>query len=115
MNARIITRLLDQWIEKYGKPARIRTDNGPEFISHHFKKWLKHHHIEWEQIRPGQPQENAIVERFNGTYRREILDTNLFFSIDQARAITQAWMEEYNHKRPHEALQNKTPMEYEAA
>jgi putative transposase len=94
MNALMITRLLDQWIEKYGKPARIRSDNGPAFISHHFTKWLKNHHIEWE--RPGQPQENAMVERFNGTYRREILDANLLQSLSHCKQITQEWIWEYN-------------------
>jgi putative transposase len=109
-----VTRILDQWIEKHGKPASIRSDNGPEFIAKHFKKWLSNNAIIWEQIRPGSPQENGIVERFNGTYRSEILDANLLTDLGHCKQITQDWIKEYNQERPHESLGFKTPMEYAA-
>lgn len=107
-----VTQILDRWIEKYGKPEAIRSDNGPEFISKHFKKWLRNKAIQWEEIRPGHPEENGLIERFNGTYRREILDTNVFYHLDHCRHITQEWMTEYNQDRPHESLNFKTPMAY---
>ncbi len=109
-----ITRLLDQWMETSGKPSSIRSDNGPEFISKHFEKWLTSRGIAWEPIRPGQPQENGIVERFNATYRSEILDANILRDINHCRQITQEWIREYNQDRPHESLGNKTPVEYAA-
>lgn len=109
-----VTRILDQWMEKHGKPASIRSDNGPEFIAKHFKKWLSNNAIIWEQIQPGSPQENGIVERFNGTYRSEILDANLLRDLDHCKQITQDWIKEYNQERPHESLGFKTPMEYAA-
>lgn len=109
-----VTRLLDQWIEINGKPESIRSDNGPEFTSKHFAKWLHSKGIRWEAIQPGHPQENGIVERFNGTFRKEILDANILRDLKHAKEITQEWVMEYNHERPHESLNNKTPMEYAA-
>lgn len=109
-----VTRILDQWIEKHGKPASIRSDNGPEFISKHFRKWLNSQGITWEAIQPGHPQENAIVERFNQTYRKEILDVNILQDVNHAKELTHDWVLEYNQDRPHESLGNKTPQEYAA-
>ena len=96
-----VTRMLDEWIETHGKPDSIRSDNGPEFISKHFTKWLHSRSITWEAIQPGHPQENGIVERFNETFRREILDVNILRDIKHAKEITQEWIREYNYERPH--------------
>lgn len=109
-----VTRILDQWIEKHGKPESIRSDNGPEFISRHFTLWLHNNGIKWEAIEPGHPEQNGFIERFNETYRQEILDANIFRDIKHAREITQEWVKEYNEERPHESLGNKTPKEYAA-
>lgn len=112
--AKQLTIQLEQMIELHGKPKRIRTDNGPEFISKHFQLWLRNKQIEWQPIQPGKPQQNAIVERFNRTYREDVLDAHLFNNIEEARQITWKWIEEYNHQRPHQALAYKTPMQYAA-
>lgn len=112
--ARRVTQTLDRLIEAHGKPAKIRSDNGPEFISKHFALWLAENQIAWDPIRPASPQENALIERFNRTYREDVLDANLFESLQSARSITQIWVEDYNQNRPHEALGNKTPLEYAA-
>ena len=109
-----VTRILDQWIETHGKPESIRSDNGPEFISKHFAKWLHSKAIIWEAIQPGHPQENGFVERFNETYRQEILDANILRDLNHCREITQEWVREYNEERPHESLGDKTPLEYAA-
>lgn len=109
-----VIEIMKKTIEKHGKPKGIRTDNGPEFVSGLFQNWLEKTNIDWIKIRKGSPQENAIVERFNRTYREDILDANLLFSIDQAQELTDHWITDYNNERPHESLDNKTPNEYAA-
>ena len=115
MPARAVIAYFERIIEKHGTPKRIRTDNGPEFTSHLFQQWLDKNEIEWAKIQKGKPQQNAIVQRFNRTYREDVLDANLFFTLDQARDLTQKWIEDYNNERPHESLEFKTPAEYDAA
>jgi len=110
-SARVV-RELEQLIGVHGKPQRIRTDNGPEFTSKRFQLWLKENSIQWSPIQPGSPQQNAIVERFNRTYREDVLDANIFLGLEQARDLTDRWCLEYNTVRPHQSLNNKTPMEH---
>lgn len=109
-----VIELLDQSIEKYGKPKYMRTDNGPELIAKEFHKWMHDKGIGWRPIEKGKPQQNCFVERFNRTMREEFFDANLFSSIDDAQQKADQWVEEYNNERPHESLNNKTPSEYAA-
>lgn len=109
-----VIQSLERIIESIGKPQSIRTDNGPEFRSKRFQLWLKNKGIIWNPIQKGKPQQNAIVERFNKTYREDVLDANLFYSLEMARSISETWQYDYNHERPHQALNYKTPMNYAA-
>lgn len=109
-----IINYLEQRIHYYGKPKRIRTDNGPEFRSKLFQKWLRKNDIEWSRIQKGKPQQNAIIERFNKTYREDVLDAHLFRSVEEADNITQKWLDDYNHERPHQSLNYQTPVNYVA-
>lgn len=63
-------------------------------------------------IKPGKQAQNAFIERFNRTYRTEVLDFYLFRILNEAREITERWLAEYNSERPHESLNNLTPEEY---
>ncbi len=63
-------------------------------------------------IKPGKPAQKAFIERFNLTYRTEILDFHLFRTLNEAQEITDRWLREYNSERPHESLNNLTPEEY---
>lgn len=112
--ARRVIEALERAIERYGKPLSIRTDNGPEFRAKRFKNWMHNNHIQWNPIQKGKPQQNAIIERFNKTYREDVLDANVFSSLDNARQVTHKWVDDYNHKRPHQALNYQTPMAYAA-
>ena len=93
---------------------RDRSDNGPEFISNKLDEWAEKHDVLLDFIQPGKPAQNAYIERFNRTYREEVLDLYLFDSLAEARAITEAWLEEYNAIRPHESLGGLTPYRYAA-
>ena len=63
-------------------------------------------------IAPGKPTQNSYVERFNRTYRDEILDLYLCSSLSEVRDLTNEWMKEYDEERPHHSLGDLTPVEY---
>jgi len=99
-----VTTFLTQMIDLHGRPAAIRCDNGPELTSQAFTDWCKQQEIELRFIQPGKPDQNAYIERFNRTYREEVLSAYLFDSLDEVREITADWINRYNQIRPHDAL-----------
>jgi putative transposase len=111
--AKKVTLFLDSIACHRGYPGQLRLDNGPENISKDMMAWAKVHGVHLHYIQPGKPAQNAYIERFNRTYREEVLDMYLFKSIAEVAAITAQWMDEYNNERPHEALGNLTPKAYE--
>lgn len=109
--ARVI-RCLNELKVNRGLPKMIRVDNGPEFISTKLDIWCKENKVQLIFIQPGEPTQNAYIERFNGTFRRDILNAYIFKSIDELRNITEEWMYDYNYNRPHKSLNYQTPIEY---
>lgn len=107
--AKRVTRWLDNIAAIKGYPKTIRVDNGPENISKHFLGWAQQHGIVVQHIQPGKPAQNAFIERFNRTYREEVLDLYLFKNIQEVQKLTNQWLQHYNQTRPHEALGFKTP------
>lgn len=93
-------------------PKAIRCDNGPEFWSQVFQTWA-HGKVKIDFIQPGKPQQNAFVESFNGKFREQCLNENIFFSIDHAKELINEWRDIYNEFRPHRSLKGKTPKEFE--
>ena len=83
-----VTRILDWIIELKGKPENIRTDNGPEFTSHHYLQWCEANDINPNHIQPGKPNQNGYVERFNRTYREDVLNAYLFESLSQLQVMS---------------------------
>ncbi len=110
--AQRVVRVLDRIVANRGYPLKMRMDNGPELISLTLAQWAEEHGVMLEFIRPGKPTQNAFIERFNRTYRTEILDFYLFRTLNEAREITERWLAEYNSERPHESLNHLTPEEY---
>lgn len=107
-----LVEILGLLIRETDKPLQIRVDNGPEFISSVFTSYCNQHHIEIKYIQPGKPTQNAFIERFNGSFRREILNAYIFYDLEQVRKITEIWRMNYNNIRPHEALGNQSPRKY---
>lgn len=99
-------------INKRDKSKGIRMDNGSEFIARITANWSLIHDVEFKYIQPGKPTQNTFVERFNGSYRRGVLNKYIFEDLEQVREQTQIWMDGYNHFRPHDALGKIPPIEY---
>lgn len=104
-----VIRSLNQVIEWRGKPAAIRCDNGPEYISQKVIDWATTHQITLLYIQPGKPTQNAYVERFNRTVRHEWLDLNVFSSVEHAQLLATEWMWQYNNERPNSAIGGVPP------
>ena len=109
-----VIRVLDLLLLWRGVPKQIRMDNGPELISQRLAAWAREHHIQLAHIQPGKPAQNAYIERFNRTFREDVLDAYLFASLEEVRQIVEPWIEEYNALRPHEALQGLSPYQFAA-
>ncbi len=107
-----VIRVLEMLALWRGYPQQLRIDNGPELISHKLAAWAEEHKVELAFIQPGKPAQNAYIERFNRTYREDILDAYLFSTIQEVQAITDDWLEEYNAVRPHAALGGLPPFQY---
>ena len=104
-----VPRPRPRWTETTS-PARVRVDNGPELTAEAFVEWCTTHRIAISYIQPGKPDQNAFIERFNRSYREEVLDAHLFDSLDQVREITDAWLDIYNTERPHDSLGRVPPL-----
>ena len=112
MPSSAVIQALENAFREHGKPKVIRTDNGPEFCSKEFALWCENQQIKQQFIQPGKPMQNGFIERFNRSYRTEVLDAYLFSSIHQVNEITENWMTDYNNQRPHESLGHIPPTKY---
>ncbi|BEQ13171.1 transposase [Desulfoferula mesophila] len=110
--AQRIIRVLERIAAWRGYPSRLRLDNGPELVSVAMAQWAEEHSIDLGFTQPGKPTQNSYIERFNRTYREEVLDLYIFSRLSEVREITDRWLKEYNEERPHESLGNLTPAEY---
>lgn len=106
-----VIRALEQIIEWRGAPGMIRCDNGPEYISGTLLAWAATRGIEIKYTQPGNPQQNAYIERYNRTVRYAWLAPMLFDNIEQVQETATRWLWTYNHERPNMALGGITPMQ----
>jgi putative transposase len=107
--AQRVIQSLERAMEWRGKPASIRCDNGPEYISHTLQSWAQKHGITLAYIQPGNPQQNAYIERYNRTVRYDWLQQHDFDSIEAAQEDATRWLWSYNNERPNMALDGITP------
>ena len=112
LSALRVIRALEQIISWRGRPKVIRCDNGPEYISSALQTWAESKHIKIEYIQPGNPQQNAYVERFNKTVRYEWLSQYYWKDLEEVQLFATKWMWSYNHERPNMALGGFTPKQH---
>ncbi len=92
-----------------GVPDHVRSDNGPEFIATALRDWIGRVGAKTLFIEPGSPWENGYVESFNGKLRDELLNGEIFYTLREAQVVIEAWRRDYNHVRPHSALDYRPP------
>jgi putative transposase len=110
-----VARELDALVRVYGKPACILSDNGTEYTSPAILKWAGDNDVDWHYIDLGKPQQNGFIELFNGSLRDELLNEEIFDTLDDARRKLALWRYDYNNVRPHSSLRNQTPAEARCA
>lgn len=109
-----VTRVLERIALTRGLPEMITVDNGPEFISKALDLWAFDNGVKLRFIQPGKPVQNAYIESFNGKFRDECLNDNVFVSLNSAQMIIENWRLDYNSERPHSSLNDMTPEEFAA-
>lgn len=97
-----------------GLPEHIRCDNGPEFIAEAIRSWLGTSRVGTLYVEPGSPWQNGYAESFHARLRDELLSTEIFETVAEARALATRWRLEYNHRRPHSSLDYQTPAAFAA-
>jgi putative transposase len=110
--SRRVIRQMEEHVALHGPPKAIRVDNGPEFIAEEFVEWCKGMEIEIRYIQPGKPDQNAYIERFNRSYRQDVLDAFVFGSLGEARLASDEWLKDYNTERPHDSLGRVPPLSF---
>jgi putative transposase len=115
LTSREVIETLAYLFEIRGAPEHIRSDNGPEFIAHALRRWLSEAGVKTLYIEPGAPWENGFNESLNSRFRDELLNGELFTSLQEAKVVTEDYRLQYNHRRPHSSLGYQTPAEFAAA
>ena len=105
----VIDQLFQLFIFR-GIPDHIRSDNGPEFTARSIRMWLNRLGVKTLFIEPGSPWENGYIESFNGKLRDELLDREIFTTLEEAKILIEQRRREYNQVSPHSAKNNRPPV-----
>lgn len=81
-----------------GRPALVRSENGPEFVAKDVRAWIESVGAKTTFIKPRSPWENSYIESFNARFRDEMLNREIFYSPGEAQIIIERWREHYNTK-----------------
>lgn len=114
IRSRRVIDILARLISLHGAPAYLRSDNGPEFVSHALLKWVTDNRIDTALIDPGKPWQNGTNESFNGKFRDECLSVEWFRTRAEAKVLIESWRQHYNAVRPHMSLNYLTPIEFKS-
>lgn len=104
----VIDVLAEAMVE-HGVPAYLRSDNGPEMVAKNLRCWLAAVGAQTLYIEPGSPWENGYCESFNGKFRDELLNGEIFYTLREAQVVIEQWRHHYNTIRPHSALSYRPP------
>jgi len=104
-----VLKVLARLMLRHGVPDHIRSDNGPEFVAKAVRKWLERLEVKTLFIEPGSPWENGYIESFNGKLRDELLNGEIFYTLQEARVLIEMWRRHYNQVRPHSSLGYRPP------
>jgi putative transposase len=107
-----VCSVLERLFTEHGRPAELRTDNGPEFLSSAYTDFCEKLGITIRYIKPGKPMQNGFVERFNRSYREDVLDAYLFATIDELRDLTWDFLQDNNQYHPHQSLNKISPIAF---
>jgi len=111
LSSRRVINVLERVEQSRGLPKQIGLDQGPEFTSDAIQKWLRYRQVDPWYCSPGNKNENAFIESFNGRLRDECLNMHWFRNLKEARQLIEKWRHNYNHRRPHTSLKGLTPIE----
>ena len=109
LNHRDVLGVLARLFVKHGTPEHIRSDNGSEFTAKVVRQWLQRLNVQTLFIEPGSPWENGYIESFNGKFRDELLNREIFYTLWEAKVLVELWRKEYNQIRPHSSLGYRPP------
>lgn len=109
LTAEDVQACLTELFVRHGVPTHLRSDNGPEFTAKQIRQWLNALGAQTLFIAPGSPWENGYIESFNGKMRDELLNREIFYSLEEAQVLIEEWRQEYNRERPHSALGYRPP------
>ena len=112
MRSTRVLEILERVFAEHGAPEFLRSDNGPEFIAGVLRRWITGHGADTQYIDPGSPWQNAYGESFNGRFRDECLNAEVFSNLAEAKVVTEGWRVDYNERRPHSSLGYLTPAEF---
>jgi putative transposase len=115
INAEETVAVLRRLAAERGAPANIRSDNGPELTAAVLREWCRQRSTGTAYIEPGSPWQNPFVESFNSRLRDELLNTEVFTCLEEARVLAADWREDYNANHPHSALGMMSPERFAAS
>ena len=107
--AGVVVECLGELFLEHGVPEHVRSDNGPEFTAKAVRRWIDQVGAKTLFIAPGSPWENGYIESFNGKLRDQLLNGEVFYTLEEVRVVTELWRRHYNHYRPHSALGYRPP------